>query len=167
MPQPNTRPSFPHRTQSARASFSSGVGSMGGQSQIPLCVSRSGPCPGLPAAVREGLLDEWVSVESMGLTVRKSGFTHLLCRLLNYLSYSLVISFLICYIEVIITATFLGYWEDRIKHLEEKISVNGKIFFDSKPLEGFLGIHTYIYTYTHIRVGILPSFHLWILKPNS
>lgn len=166
MPQPSTWSNLPleHKVQRS-TSYREGCGELGSwrgrESQITLCVSRAGPCPGLPPAAREVLVSEWVSVVSMSLIVRKSGFTCLLCHLtkFTYSSYSLVISFLMCWIEVIILATFLGYWEDRIKHLEEKIFVNGKILFDLKPLEGFFWEYICIYTYKHIHAGVffLPS----------
>lgn len=127
------------------------------------------PGPGPPAAVRDSSVDEWVSASVMGLAARKSGFTHLLCHLLLRLALllTLVTSFLICCIEIIIIATSLGYWQNQIKHLEGKSFVNCKILFDSNPLESFLGIHTHMrteasthtHTGVHIRthVGILPS----------
>lgn len=69
----------------------------------------------------------------MGLQSEKwlHAFTRPLTSLL--LSHAQIISFLICYIEVIIIATFLGYWEDYIKRVKEKSFVNGKILFASNP----------------------------------
>ena len=68
------------------------------------------------------------------------------------LSHAHMTTFLICYVEVIIITTFLGYWENYIKHLKERSFENGKILFDSNPLEGFLGIHTNVHIYTHVWV---------------
>lgn len=181
MPQPSTWSNFPTGAQSAGVYFlQGGVWRVGvwereGKSHNSLCL-QGRALPGLPAAVREVLVAEWVSVVSMGLLVRKSGFTCLLCHLtkFTYSSYSLVISFLICWIEVIKIAAFLGYWEDQIKLLEEKIFVNGKILFDLKPLKGFLwNIYVHIHTHTYMQgySSFLPPMDLevkqLILKLNS